>query len=227
MTPWFLLGRDRPMELWGPVGSKGMVAGMRQMYAFDIAHRTNPFNLASNLEVTVHEIEAGPIYSQDGLTVTAIPVWHDDGNPAFGFKVEVAGRSVVLSGDTTYSEALAAAAAGADVVVHNVVAMSDELSRAAEMKPVLGKLTTPEQAARLFGVAKPRLAVLSHIVKKELPGAAGDRTILRRIRAAGYSGPLVMGHDRMVITIGDRVDVARPRSLRGLREADRKATYQP
>jgi ribonuclease Z len=82
------------------------------------------------------------------------------------------------------------------------------------IKPILSKLLTPEQAAQLFQSAHPGLAVFSHIVKKDLPGRTGDQVILRRTRAAGYSGPLRMGLDGMRITIGARILVhpAQPRS---------------
>jgi hypothetical protein len=36
-----------------------------------------------------------------GVKVTAFPVEHADGNPAFGYRVDWNGHSVVLSGDTT------------------------------------------------------------------------------------------------------------------------------
>ena len=58
------------------------------------------------------------------------------------------GQKVALSGDTTYSEALAGAAQGADLLVQNVIAFSERLSGVPEMQGVLAKLTMPEQAAK-------------------------------------------------------------------------------
>jgi len=225
MTPWFLLGRDRPMEVWGPTGTATMIAGMRAMYQFDMAHRANAFNKVENLGVTVTEIKDGEIYDRGGVKVRAFSVWHDDGNPAYGYRIDYKGRSVLLSGDTTYSDNLVKAGRGVDLIVHNVVAMSERLSDAPEMRPVLGKLTTPEQAAKVFQKDQPRLAVFSHIVKKELPGRDGDKTILQRVRKAGYDGPLEMGYDRMVIEIGSAIHVRAPGSTEDLPEVDRKASY--
>jgi ribonuclease Z len=227
MTPWFLLGRTQPFEAWGPPGTARMVQGMRAMYAFDIEQRANKFNDPRNLEVKVTEIGEGVIHEQGGVKVTAFSVWHDDGNPAFGYRVDYRGRSVVLSGDTTYSENLVKNAQGVDLIVHNVIAMSARLTEAPEMKPVLGKLTTPEQAARVFIEAKPRMAVYSHIVKKELHGQFGDNVIMQRTRAAGYRGPLEMGHDRMTIEIGAALRVLQPTVTDNLEDVDRKAAYAP
>ena len=66
----------------------------------------------------------------------------------------------------------------------------------------------------------PRLAVFSHIVKKGLPGSAGDAVILARTRRAGYSGPLIMGVDGMKITLGPTIRVTRPQPAKTLRDLD-------
>jgi ribonuclease Z len=227
MTPWFLLGRDKPMEVWGPIGTARLISGMEAMFAFDIEHRVNQFNKRENLMFTVREIADGEVYNRDGVKVFAFSVWHDDGNPAFGYRVTYKGRSVVLSGDTTYSDNVVAAGRGADLIVHNVIAVSDALAATPELGPVLAKLTTPEQAASVFSQASPRMAVFSHIVKKELPGRSGDQFILQRVRAAGYAGPLEMGYDRMTIEIGRRVRVFQPTTTDHLPDVDRKAAYAP
>ncbi|MGH6627224.1 MAG: MBL fold metallo-hydrolase [Burkholderiaceae bacterium] len=225
MTPWFLLGRDKPMEAWGPDGTAAMIKGMQAMFRHDMEHRVNKFNKLDNLQFTVSEIKDGEIYNRGGVKVTAFSVWHDDGNPAFGYRVDYKGRSVVLSGDTTYSENVVKVGRGADLIVHNVIAMSETLTKAPEMGPVIGKLTTPEQAARVFTETKPRMAVFSHIVKKELPGRHGDELILQRVRRAGYKGPLEMGYDRMVVEIGTTVRVLQPTTTDSLPDVDRKAVY--
>jgi ribonuclease Z len=86
---------------------------------------------------------------------------------------------------------------------------------------VINKLTTPEQAAAIFLKTKPRLAVFSHIVKKELPGDAGDNVIMERTRKAGYAGPLVMGQDRMTIEVGDQVTAVPPQPIDGIVDFDK------
>ncbi len=75
------------------------------------------------------------------------------------------------------------------------------------MQPVMAKLMKPEQAAKLFEQTRPRMAVYSHLVKKDLPGAEGDAEILRRTCAAGYLGSLTMGEDHEVIVLGKTVSV--------------------
>ena len=210
MTPWFLLGRSEPLDVWGPPGTAKMIDGMRAMYAHDLAARPNPALSADSLRVTVHEVEAGAVFDRAGVRVTAIPVEHADGDPAFGYRVETKQGTVLLTGDCTYGGALAHQAGPVDVVISNVAAATPELADSARVKPVLAKLMSPEQAAELFKQMKPRIAVYSHIVKKGLPGPAGDAEIVRRTRAAGYGGPLLAGADHTTIVVGSTIRIERP-----------------
>jgi ribonuclease Z len=227
MTPWFLLGRDHGFELWGPEGTEEMVQGMRSMFGHDLKARVNQFNPIEALAIRTHIVSDGVVYEKNGVKVTAFPVEHADGNPAFGYSVDWNGHRVVLSGDTTLHENVITHGTGADLIVHNVIAFSDRLSQLPEMKGVLAKLTTPEQAAKVFQRAKPKLAVYSHIVTKELQGKKGEELIIARTRAAGYDGPLLMGVDRMAFEITDSVKVMPPRSIDDLQNLDSKGQPFP
>ncbi len=221
LTPWFMFGRKQHIELWGPPGTARMVEGMRLMFEHDIEHRSNPVFKREDLDIKVNEITEGVVYDEGGVKVTAFPVQHDDGNPAFGYRLDGGDRSVLLSGDTTYNDNVVKYGKGVDVMVHNVVAFSEAMHKAHAMQPVLDKLTTPEQAAQIFTKTAPRLAVFSHIVKKELPGAAGDDAILQRVRKAGYMGALRMGIDRMTIDVGQEIAVNAPLPIEGIPEFDK------
>ncbi|CAN5226655.1 hypothetical protein BH10PSE14_BH10PSE14_39380 [soil metagenome] len=223
MTPWFLLGRTAPLEIWGPPGTAAMVAGMQAMFGHDVAQRQNRFNPASGIAIIVHEVVPGTVSDEGGVRVRAFAVEHADGDPALGYRIERAGRVVTLSGDTTLTDGLIDAARGADLLVQNIIAFSRRLSAIPEMQGVLAKLTTPEQAGRLIIAAAPKLTIFSHIVKKDLPGEAGDAAILARVRATGERARIAMGHDREIVEIGDSVIVRRPPSVRGLPELDSKS----
>jgi ribonuclease Z len=220
MTPWFMFARKPGLEIWGPQGTQQMIDGMRMMYGHDVEHRANPTFKREYLDITVHEIAEGVVYDAGGVKVTAFPVEHDDGNPAFGYRIDAAGRSVLLTGDTTYNENVVKYGMNDDLIVSNVVAFSDSMTKAGVLKPVLNKLMTPEQAAATFLKTRPRLAVFSHIVKKELPGDAGDEVVIERTRKAGYGDPLAMGQDRMTIDVGEQVKILPPQSIEGIIDFD-------
>jgi ribonuclease Z len=130
------------------------------------------------------------------------PVW-----PAFGYRVDYRGRSVVLSGDTRISQNLVRHAQSVDLLVHEVA--SPESFKRAGVRPeraasVVAHHVTPEQAGEVFTKTRPRLAVYSHIVYPD----AGERDLIPPTRTS-YSGRVEVGEDLMVIEIGDTIEVRR------------------
>ena len=89
--------------------------------------------------------------------------------PAFGYRIEYNGRSVVLSGDTWYSQNLIKFAKGTDFLIHEVVIAPDTLSKSDPQYNVLMHHTIPEQAAKVFNEVQPKLAAYLHIVKIQSP----------------------------------------------------------
>ena len=77
LTPW-VLGRERPLEAYGPPGLTGMTEHVLKAYAEDIQIRIEGLERANaeGCKVNVHEIEAGVIYQDHNVRVTAFPVKH-------------------------------------------------------------------------------------------------------------------------------------------------------
>jgi ribonuclease Z len=186
-----------------------MMSHLEQAYQFDIRVRRDVDERlpAQGIVVAAKDIEQGVVYQNGDLKVTAFTVDHAPIKPAFGYRVDYAGHSVVLSGDTRYSENLIHFAQGADVLIHEVIdpeayRASDPLYNDVQKQRVIDHHTTPEQAGSVFSQAKPKLAVYSHIV----PSNAQD--LVARTRKT-HSGPLEVGEDLMSIKIGDKIEVHR------------------
>lgn len=212
MSPWFLVKKFNPLNIYGPVGTKAMTDGMVQMFGKDYKDRSNDLFRQSYLDMNVKEFaQEGTVYDDGSVRITAYPVEHADGNPAYGYCIEYEGFKVLISGDTTYHDNTVKYGKNSDCIIHNVIGVAPELYDS--YLPVIRKLTTPEQAADIFNRTKPRMAVFSHICKKNMPGQKGDTEILCRVRKAGYNGPLEMGYDRMKIDISmEEVTVTGPLS---------------
>jgi len=117
LTGW-ARGRKVPLEVWGPAGTKEMVTHLKDAFQFDIQIRQQDDKLpALGVDIRVKDIEQGVVYDSGGIKVTAFTVDHGPVKPAFGYRIDFAGHSVVLSGDTRYSENLIRFSQGTDVLV--------------------------------------------------------------------------------------------------------------
>lgn len=210
-------GRKSPMLLFGPEGAKELMAGLQRAYAADIKIRVADQKLATDgVEVKVTEIKEGVVYTQDGVTVTAIEVDHGDLiKPAFGYRVDYDGRSVVISGDTRPSENLIKHATGASLVIHSVGAIKDELLKGPKgtwYTDILNHHTKPAEAGTVFTRIQPKLAVYSHFVLLGDLGVTPPTVpdVIEETRKT-YKGPLVASEDLMRFTITkDAVNVTPP-----------------
>jgi ribonuclease Z len=199
----WVLGRTDPLEVHGPVGTMDMFTSMVHAVEPDIASRLQSVPTRTRPTYNVTEIVPGVVYQRGGMKVTAFDVPHSI-SPAFGYRIDVNGRSVVLSGDTRYSETLIKNAQGVDLLVHEVIYGSPGMST--EQRQIASAHTLPDQAAQVFAATKPKLAVYSHLI---LFGVSDD-DILAATRKA-YGGRVEVGTDLTVIEIADSVEVRRPK----------------
>ncbi len=212
LTAW-LFGRTTPLQVAGPAGTTRLTNGLQEAYGFDVSIRTTDEGLpAAGGQLRGRDVLPGVVYEAQGVRVTAFEVDHGPVKPAYGYRVDAAGRSVVFSGDTREIAALVEQARGVDLFVCEVISPEverrrNQLADDTAVERVLARHISPEQAGRIFAEARPRLAVYSHIV----PSPAGPEDLLPPTRKV-YDGRVEAGYDLMTITIGDTIDV-RPRPV--------------
>lgn len=210
LTGWLVgAGRDRPLHVWGPLGTKKMLSLLGQAYEFDIAIRQQDDKASPDgVVIVARDIGEEVVFEKAGVKITAFEVDHQPVKPALGYRVDYGGRSVVLSGDTRISENLIRHAQGADVLIHEVAspeAFKRTIITSERARSVVAHHVTPEQAGEVFSRVKPRLAVYSHVV----PPTATAQDLIPPTRKT-YPGWLELGEDLMEIRIADEIDVRRP-----------------
>ncbi|MGA8793003.1 MBL fold metallo-hydrolase [Candidatus Binatus sp.] len=231
-------GRANPLRVFGPPGVEQVVGGFAQAYALDrdyrVAHHGAALMPPANwtMEPHVVKIDAEPgaapcaggsatVLEENGLKVTAFTVNHAPVVPAYGYRFDYKGRSVVISGDTTKCANLVAQARGADLLIHEaqsatmVKLIEDAASRrgnarvAKIMSDILRYHTTPEDAAAEANQAGVRLLVLSHI-GPPTPNAFVRMSFMRGVGAVRPRG-VVLGYDGMLLTLpagSDTIDIS-------------------
>ena len=204
LTPWSAAPeRKVPLEVWGPDGTRDMMRHLNDAFEFDIHMRRDVDESFSpeGIRMVAHDIQPGKVYEKNGVTVTAFLVSHGLVKPSYGYRVDYAGRSVALSGDTSPNDNLVAVCKGVDVLVHEAIDVDVLRSLVPDklrIDAIVARHTTPEQASGIFSKVSPRLAVFSH--------SPGTAAILEQTRQS-YSGRVEMGEDLMVIDIGEQVRV--------------------
>ena len=208
LTGWGAQGRKTPLRVWGPAGTSAMMDYMQKAFEFDIRIRRDVDEkfAKEGIMVSTTDIKEGVVFQEDGVTVTAFLVDHKPVEPAFGYRVDYGGHSVVMSGDTRFSENLITFARGVDVLIHEAIDPNEvraRLSKLAatpeEIDNIIAHHITAEEAGVVFSRVKPRLAVYAHI---------SDADLITPARKA-YSGPLEAGEDLMTIDIGQTVSIRR------------------
>jgi len=193
LTPW-VLERDVPLEVYGPKGIKAMVEHILAAYSADIRNRLDGLEPANEngWKVNVHEVEAGRIFSDGNMTVTAIAVPHGDWAESFGYRFDSADRSIVISGDARASDALVQACNGCDLLVHEVISAERLRRRTPDWQAYHAKAhTSTEELAELAMRAAPKMLLLYH----QLLGGLTDDELLAEMRRAGYTRPILSARD--------------------------------
>jgi ribonuclease Z len=206
LVGWAAGRRAVPLTVWGPGGTRAMMDHLLEAFDFDIRTRrdVDEHFPAAGITAVSHDITAdGVVFNENGVTVTAFLVDHGLVQPAFGYRVDYRGRSVVLSGDTRVSENLIRHARGVDVLIHETIDAEALRSRpdrpsAATIDAILAHHTTPEEAGTVFRRVAPRLAVYSH--------APNTARVLAQTRTT-YTGPLQGAEDLLTIFIGAEIRV--------------------
>jgi ribonuclease Z len=190
LSGWFL-GRDRPLQVWGPPGTRSLAEHLVEAFAFDIHIRqTAPEGLpAKGAEIDATEVEQGNVYDDGSARVSAFVVDHGTVKPAFGYRVDSAGHSVVISGDTKFCQNLVDFARGADCLLH--VAWIAGWKNPTPSSQRL--IASAEDAGRVFAAVKPKLGVIYHYKDEEGISDAVHKE---------YKGPVVVAKDLTTISIG-------------------------
>src|SRR6516164_5458541 len=132
LTGWigrYYGNRQSPFRIIGPKGTVPLMQNLERAYAEDIRIRyEDEKNPMEGVAIAPSEYTSdGVVYEKNGVTVTAFEVDHGALiKPAYGYRVDYDGRSVILSGDTRYSENLEKHAQGATLVVHEVAIANPE-----------------------------------------------------------------------------------------------------
>jgi ribonuclease Z len=193
LTPW-VMGRDEPLEVYGPTGTREMTEHILEAYREDIRYRlygTEPAN-DDGWRVNCHEIlREGLIYQDEHIKAEAFRVPHGTWPNAWGFRFTTPNKVIVISGDSSPSEKIIEYASGADILVHEVYSQAGyELKTESWKSYHAAHHTSTLELAGISRQAEPGLLVLYHI----LFWGSTEEELLEEISGI-YEGKVIVGMD--------------------------------
>ncbi len=192
-----VLDRNEPLEVFGPKGLQNMTDHLLQAYKEDMDIRIHglEYGNAKGYTVNVHQIEPGVIYKDSNIIVKAFRVKHGAWPEAFGYRFETKDKTIVVSGDCTFSEELIANAKDCDILVHEVYSMEGLAKREQRWKDYHSTFhTSTQQLASIANTVKPKILVLIH----QLLFGSTPESLMKEIRQY-YSGVVMYGNDLDIV----------------------------
>ncbi|NDJ61611.1 MAG: MBL fold metallo-hydrolase [Chloroflexi bacterium] len=183
---WTGTGATEPLKIYGPPGVEQVVAGFLAAYQLDRVYRIDHHGAdvmpPSGFGGVAYEFDLGSdlmssdvVYEAGDVQVIAFNVDHPPVVPAVGFRVSYKDRSVMITGDTIYSDSLIHHAMGADLMVSDALnhKMSQMVSEAgADMENNLTAVAEdiqeshirPEEAAFVAKEAGVNKLLITHVL---------------------------------------------------------------
>ena len=181
LATWINENRETKLDVYGPDGVNLVTEGFETAYELDYFFRNThhgeqiaPLDVAG-LSPHIVDLDQPKIIDEDGLVVTAFKVVHDPVEPALGYRFDYKGRSLVISGDTSYSKNLIENSRDADVLFHEAQAnhminiiRDFNLQKGADlnaklMEDIITYHTTPVEAAEIANLANVKHLIFYHL----------------------------------------------------------------
>jgi len=218
----WVAGRRQPVNVFGPSGTEGVIAGFREVYKPDIAERSSTFGLdkaeadqqlwGAVEEIDIDDKEIHTVYNRDGVLVKAFQVEHPHWDQAYGYRIEYRGKTIVISGDTRASEQITRHAASADILVHEAY-NRQMMTMAARAAGELALSTSPEVIDKIASVhtethaladiaerAKVDKLIITHLIPPIPPSLPAEAYFVEGM-SERYNGKIVVARDGMRVEL--------------------------
>lgn len=206
-TAW-TTGLKTKVDVYGPEGLDLYWDGFMTSMKADIDLRIGDEGRPDLRDlVSFHVVDAGAVFENDGLAVSAIRTEHPPLIDCFAFSFKTSAHHVVLSGDTAPIKALEDFAQGADLLVHEAMleaalpALMERIGNGSDklMAHWLRSHTFAHDAAKTAANAGVKRLALSHLIPSDDPTYGPQDW--QNACADHFAGELIVGNDGIRIIL--------------------------
>lgn len=206
-TAW-TAGLKTKVTVYGPKGLDaywdGFIKSMKADIDLRIEDEGRP-DLRNLLDIKV--LDAGVVYENDGLSVSALRTEHPPLIDCFAFSFKTANHHAVFSGDTAPIKALEEFARGADLLIHEAMlesalpSLMERIGNGSDklMAHWLRSHTFAHDAAKTATNAGVKRLALSHLIPSDDPTYTTKDW--QEACEDHWSGELIVGHDGIKIDL--------------------------
>ena len=199
---WIMSPNPIVTRIYGPVGTKKIVDGLRTMLSLDEQYRLDhhaDLRSGPGMQIEVTEVSPGDMFSIGEVKVVVGRTDHRPVSPTVGYRFEAEGKVAALAGDTVPCAELDALCANADVYVQTVLrpdlveAMKKLLpGQAPRLNDILDYHSSVEDAGQTAARANVKTLMLTHYVPAMQPGQEADWIAQA---AKHFGGNIIAGPD--------------------------------
>jgi ribonuclease BN (tRNA processing enzyme) len=218
-------GRKDPTTVYGPYGTDALVTGAIAFNAADtrirVADEGRTVMPGDIFKGVVSPATATPtqVFKDANITVTCVENTHYSDtvkaaipDRSLAYRVDSATRSIVFTGDTTYTDNIVNLAQGADILVcecMDTVATRASFDAQVAMgayadnpegvwNHIVGAHTPCADVGRMAAAANVKTLILYHLVPGALNGGEPDQTYIDQI-TPNFSGTIIVAADQMSV----------------------------
>jgi ribonuclease BN (tRNA processing enzyme) len=206
----WIQGLPLDVRAFGPPPLRQMTDDFMRAYKQTVDFWAEDLHMQPLVSVNVQEVsEPGLVMQDDNVKVSSIIVEHPPVKPALAYRFDFKDRSIVFSGDTAPSDAVAKLAKGAHVLVHETmyvpavekyikgqIAQGRPVKFEAFMAHMKADHTPSEDVGRIAQEAGVKTLVLSHLTPA-IDSISDDTW--REPVAKYFKGEIIVGKDLMVV----------------------------
>ena len=187
--------------IFGPVGVKKFCNNIYEAYKLDLKYRLKEnsysklacFNFNSYVDNK----------AKSSVNIFSFKNNHGHVDNSYGFLISFKDKKIVYSGDTSVSENVLSNAKDADILIHEVIAMSDKIyKKNKKHRDVAATHTTVKQLISILKKTKPKLTILNHA----LLFGVSEKSVLEKIKK-DYKGEVIFSYDLMSLDVGKEINI--------------------